>query len=248
MKRAVLCAAPCVCLCIWLCGCVSAPMLAPGPDSGLLVSRVPSQPALDKSLFSSDQAVLSNDALREILELEIRLPREARVAVLQLGADWRWVAWSGELSRLHQEADDGLIGKLKACTRVTRVGRLPSLLTPEKQTVPYLREAAARYQADLLLVFRAYSNAYQKGRFLRPDQVRSYCMVEALLLDTRTGIVPFTATAREEYTTTKAKEDLSIGETFKKAELTALRNALDAIGDDVAAFLGASDEGQADNG
>ncbi len=121
---------------------------------------------------------------------------------------------------------------------------VPSLLTPEKQTVPYLREAAARYQADLLLVFRAYANAYQKERFLRPDQIRSYCMVEALLLDTRTGIVPFTATAREEYTTTKGKDDLSIGETHKKAELTALRKALDAIGDDVAAFLEASAAGR----
>ena len=69
-------------------------------------------------------------------------------------------------------------------------------------------------------------------------------MVEALLLDTRTGIVPFTTTAREEYTTTKGKDDLSIDETYKKAELTALRKALDAIGDDVAAFLEASTKGR----
>ena len=73
-------------------------------------------------------------------------------------------------------------------------------LIPEQKTVPHLREAAARYQADLLLVYRHSCYSFERYRFSGVDQSQGSCTVEAILLDVRTGLVPMTCVVSESFT------------------------------------------------
>ena len=130
-----------------------------------------------------------------------------------------------------------LVDKLKESQSVYDASYLPTLLVPEKKTVGYLREAAARYQADLLLIYKASFRTYEKYRLFSPHITKAYCNLEAVLLDTRTGIVPFTVLVSRTYTAEKNKSDMNFYETIRKAELSAMKSALEEVGIEIVKFM-----------
>ena len=91
-----------------------------------------------------------------------------------------------------------LAGTLPACTTTFTTAR------PAEYT--FLREAAARYQADLLLLFRSSCRTFERYRLFEQDQARAFCAVESVMLDVRTGLVPFVATARAITISTSRKQ------------------------------------------
>lgn len=189
-----------------------------------------------ESLFSSDSDILSDEDVKRILAYQYSPRKQNRIAILSLGRSY-WFGWSDELARAGAEVQTKLVSKLRSSPLVFDASYLPSLLIPEKKTVAYFREAGARYQADLLLIYRASCCTYEKSRFFSPDKSKSYCNVEAVLLDTRTGIVPFTVTASHDFVAQKRKEDLNLWETMRRAELNALADGLGEVGDEVVDFL-----------
>lgn len=194
-------------------------------------------PTLTGSLFASDQALLSNEAIDTILSSQVAVPSQCKLAVLQLGSAGHYRWWSEELARLSSDAVTRFIDEAEKSPRIREAAPLPALLTPEHQTVPFLREAAARFQADLLLVYRYTSISYEKQRLFAPDEVKSDCLVEAVLLDVRTGVVPFTSQKRKQYVVEKKQEDYSLQETIHRAELQSVGEALSEVGRDMASFL-----------
>src|SRR5262245_5909828 len=106
------------------------------------------------TLFPSDEAVLGGANIEEILKSKLVIPKPARLAVLQFGRRHNWGWLSEGLSEAEQNLEKGALTRLRACAGVTNVSQVPLLMVPEKQSIPYLREAAARLQADLLLVYR----------------------------------------------------------------------------------------------
>ena len=220
-----------------LCGCAT-PRVSSTADY-MLSARYQERKEIQGSLFPSDLALLSNEDIQRILTGRIALPSEGRMAILRFGGRGFWSTWSEEFGRIDEQTIRNFVEKLRACPRLKDVSILPSLLTPEKQGVAHLREAAARFQADLLLVYRTSSESYRKYRLLGKEETRAYCTVEAVLLDVRTGIVPFTSLAVEQYTAKESAEDLSFSETVRKAELEAIGRALLTIADDLVAFLNA---------
>jgi hypothetical protein len=138
---------------------------------------------------------------------------------------------------MDQDVKKGLLDTLRSCPRLSDASMLPSLIMPGRQNVPNLRLAAARYQADLLLVYRVESRVYDKQRFLKPDKVKARCVVEAIVLDVRTGLIPFAAAAAQEYEAEASKEDFGPEETSAKAEMKAVAVALSEIGSDIVKFL-----------
>ncbi|HIJ74387.1 MAG TPA: hypothetical protein HPP83_09825 [Candidatus Hydrogenedentes bacterium] len=188
------------------------------------------------SLFSSDEEVLSDEAIARILAYEYTPQKENRIAVLALGQE-RWFGWSDELARAGRDVQSSLLTKLLSSPMVRDASYLPTLLIPERETVGHYREAGARYQADLLLIYRASCRTYEKYSVFSHGKSKLYCNVEALLLDVRNGIVPFAVTASRDFLAEKSEEDISRAETAWRVELEALQDALSEIGDEVVAFL-----------
>jgi hypothetical protein len=189
------------------------------------------------SLFSSDSAILSDEDIKHILSYRFSLQKQNRIGILAIGYWSYWFGWSDELARAGVEVQSELIGKLRSSPYVFDASYLPTLLIPEKKTVGRFREAAARYQADLLLLYQASCRTYEKYRIFSREKSKSYCNVEAVLIDTRTGIVPFTVTTSRDFVAEKSDKDMNMTETIRRAELSALGTALGEVGERVVEFL-----------
>ena len=197
---------------------------------------------LEGSLFKEDQTVLSNKEIEIILASKVKLHTNPKMAILHLRPTGRWSRWSEESAKLHEQIVTNIIMKLKSCKHLDKVSILPALLIPKKMGFPHLREAAARFQADLLLVYRARSQTYQRSKLFKKDQTKAYCTIEAILLDTRTGIVPFSSVATKSYSTEKSRKDINFSETILRAKQHALAKALEGIADDLIKFLNQCDK------
>ncbi len=203
------------------------------------------QPTLAVSLFRSDQAVMDDEAVRRALASRVALPAKTRIALMKFpGAEnaasryygsWYWR--NEDYLKMQQMHIDAISRKLTASERVAEVILLPTLLTPKEATLPALREAAVRLQADVLLVFRPTSDIYYRPRMFTQDQVKAYCTCEAVLLDVRTGLIPFTTVITRDKSDKKEKEDLDLSETMRRAEGAAVLDALNAVSDKLVAFL-----------
>ena len=218
---------------IGLCACTSTSTQT-RDDSYYQLDR----PRGDQSgdLFSS-QGDMSDAEIAKILDYRLQLPTTSRLAILHLSANSYWRFYSNDFSKLNDAIAANFIGTLQASNRIYDAAYLPALLVPEQRTLPYLRAAAARYQADLLLLYRDQCGSFEKYRVFAADETRAYCAVEAVMLDIRTGIIPFTGVATETFTAHKQKGDKNFYETIKQAEFQALAKALERLATDLNRFL-----------
>src|ERR1017187_2189811 len=192
---------------------------------------------LQESLFKGDQAVLSNEDIERILTANITLADRHRLAVLGLSSGGTWYQ---DVADLESRNSERFLQALGSAPQITKVRLLPDLLVPEKRTVPYLREAAARFQADLLLVYSTRVQTFQRDRLIGSDEVKAECMVESVLLDVRTGIVLHTARSAEAISARKSPGDLNFSQTV--AETEAMGKALLKLADAVLTFVGSGDK------
>lgn len=200
-------------------------------------------PPATTSLFPSDQAVLSDEAVARALSSTLALPSHAKVALLKFkdtgGPRYygRYYWRDEEYLKLEHSQVEALSQTLQSSDDVREVSPLPSLLTPDRMSIPTLREAAVRMRADLLLVFRVGSDTYSQYRTLSKDKVKSYSTCECVLLDVRTGLVPFTRVVSREQLEVKQAGDLDLSETMRRAEQTSAAAALKAAAQDLVAFI-----------
>ena len=180
----------------------------------------------DEPLFGTTGGVLADKDIDRILNYRLALPAKNRIAILRLSKDSFWRFYSGDFTQLSESIAKDFVGQLRKSARVYDASFLPSMLVPEHRTVPYLRESAARYQADLLLAYRTQCRTFEKYKFIDPNETKAYCVVEAVLLDIRSGIVPFTVVTSNQFTARKEQGDINFNETIKKAELAAVSKSL----------------------
>jgi hypothetical protein len=204
-------------------GCAKRASFAPPPPPPETILGATESDSLQYSLFKGDQNVLSDQDIARILGTQLNLSERHRLAILNLSS---YSPWSEDIADMEAKNFDSVLGTLKASPQLTDVRLLPSLLVPEKRTVPYLREASARIQADLLFVYNARIQSFRRDRFLKPDEVRAQCIAESVLLDVRTGIVIDTARTTENIATKKTPADLNFSETVARAESEARGKAL----------------------
>jgi hypothetical protein len=130
-----------------------------------------------------------------------------------------------------------VLARFRGSPRVAHAMVMPSMLTPPQMTIPYMREAAARLQADTLMVYRTSTQTYGRSRAFASDETRAYCTVEGILLDTRSGIVTSTAVATEQFAARRNSRDLTFGETMQRAEQEAISRALLKVAAELVAYL-----------
>ena len=219
-------------------GCAaSEPQSFAAGDVGFALASQAKDQSLEESLFKDDQAVIGNDELQRILSAKVTLPDGARVAVVRFGRRPYWWGWSDEFVRTTQKIDADFLGKLRACPRLSRVSYLPALVTPPHMTIPHLRQAAARFQADLLLIYQTSSQSYSRQKVFTRDKTKAYCTVEAVLLDTRTGTIPWSTVATRDFVAERTSAEVAFAETVAKAESAAIGKAWLEVADEAVAFL-----------
>lgn len=209
-------------------------MSACGDNSSSLSSDyLPEVERSKESLFPTDAAALPDSTIARILRYKVALPPTVRIALLQLGG--RRSSYMGGNAATNLLADSAVL-ELGKQPRVGVVNVLPDLLLPEKYTVTTLREAAARYQADVLVVYRPDCDTYSRMAVIRDDASRAICRIDALLLDVRSGVIPmsYAATVESELTEKKAA---TRSELILAAETSALTKAMTRVNTALGAYL-----------
>lgn len=223
-----------------LSGCTTLPQ-----RTALATADYAAREPIATSLFPSDQAVLGDEAVNRILSSKLELPAKAKLALMKFPDAKGWGArfygsyyWHNEeYLKLQQAQVDGLAKALLASDHIVEVIPLPSLMTPRQMSIPVLREAAVRMQADLLLIFRVDGDTYSQYRLFARDKAKAYSTCELVLLDVRTGLVPFTQVLTRERLELTQSTDLDLAETMRRAEERAATDALKTAAGELVAFV-----------
>lgn len=179
-------------------------------------------------LFPSDAGVLGDEDIVRILDARWTPAEDVRIALLPLNYqsvfahyDWGWNP-TGSMGAGLQTAF-AAVQELGEIPGVYDVSYLPDFLLPSAKSVPLVREAAARYQADWILIYSTRVSSHPERRLFQRDEVHGLCLVECALLDTRSGLIPFTARSTQEIHVRERKGE----ETFALL-LRAEQEAIDA--------------------
>ena len=204
--------------------------------------QIPPRPEITESLFDSKDRTISEADIQRMLDGRIRLPDTVRLAVYRFGGTstkrYYSMQWNKEeYLKTQQSFLDTLVTELMPLPRVEDVFLVPDMLTRERPNITQLREAAVRLQADLLLVFAVHSDIYYKYKTFQKNKSKAFATCEAILLDTRTGVIPHSSVVTRDSLVVKEKEDWTNEELRKRAENAAISLSLVETGRRVADFL-----------
>lgn len=194
------------------------------------------QPALTQSLVAGAEP-LSDAAVQKLLASRVILPAQPRLALVRLkeGAEDP----GGEVSDALAE---GLYSRAAWGEQVRSLTPLPELLLPKPVSIDGLRKAALLLQADALVVLKTASRGDWRHRAFSRNQGKARATVEVLLVDVRTGVVPYTALVSERLETEKDEADYDNYELRERARRLGEEKALLQVPMMVGKFLAAAKE------
>ncbi|MEO1021716.1 MAG: hypothetical protein AAFW89_04175 [Bacteroidota bacterium] len=208
------------------------------------------KPVLNESLFPADQGLMSQADINRILDSQIAIPDHQNIAVFRYpDQDYRSLNtvygnqyWYNESYMKQQQAYmDTLSSVLSSSNKIKGVRVIPSMLEPAKRDVPHLRQTSVRLHAPLLLVFRMESDLYQNYKFLKGSKLKAFSTIEMVLLDVRTGIIPFSIIVTEDVETRKTDQDLNGDLAKQRAIATAAKQAIGVSTQKLVEFLESQD-------
>jgi hypothetical protein len=167
--------------------------------------------------------------IESLMAHQLAWPAQIVVAVLHLRGPLAR-RWWDPVKATSQMLADSAIRAIATSPRVSRAAALPGLLVPSRPSVGALRESAARLQATALLVYRPSCRVYERVPFVGSPQYRAQCTLEAVLLDTRSGVMPFATVVTREHVTQKQRGEFDLSETLRRGQMEAIVSALHEVG------------------
>ena len=197
---------------------------------------------ITQSLFDSKDRTLSEEDIQRLLDGKVKLPDTLRVALFNFSNNsinryYSYYWQNEEYLKIQQGSLDTLVSKIQASDRVEYVSPIPSIMANQNSNVVQMREAAVRLQADVLLVFSIQSDIYYKYKAFKKDEAKAFATCEAVLMDIRTGMIPFSKVVTKEKFTRKGGGDLNSEELRRRAEREAVMMTMAEVGEQVADFL-----------
>ena len=233
---------------ICLFGCSSSAQFA--SSAGYMKDReYQRRDELKYSLFGNNPQTISEQDIQKVLNSKIILSKKIRLGVIKLESNSTYTSnqWymgspltlmNNKAFILNEELKNQFFGTLKKSGRIRDITLLPSMMIPAPMTVPALRESAVRMQVDLLLVLRSENLAdYEFMPFWIKDTAKTVSTVEAILLDSGTGAIPFTSIATDSAVLKEKSSDLNRFELIKKSSEEAETKALITIANNLSKFI-----------
>jgi hypothetical protein len=205
---------------------------------------------LRTSLLKDDKALLTDEAIQKLLSSRIQLPEKAKLAVFPVSQitgrteeDWRATVTSPvEFLQARKANLDALEAPLLATGRFVEITHVPSLIAPPELSITRLRETAALMQADLLLLYetRAELLTYY-GTLFTKDAVKAYVSIEVLLLDVRTGVLPYAETFEAIHEIKASGADWNMPDLQRRAQIEGTQEVLRTAAAGLATFFAKRD-------
>jgi hypothetical protein len=196
---------------------------------------------ITESLFADKDRTLSEENIQKLLDGKLLLPDTLRIALFRYGMNnrsySRFMNFADENAvKSQQSYIDTLVAGLKDNKRVKNVHPIPSLMLSSSPTITQLRETSVRLLSDLLIVYSSTSDIYYKYKAFKKDEAKAFATTEVLIMDIRTGLIPFSTTITKDFLT-KTLPDETIEETRKRAEKEAVILTLVETGTRIDTFI-----------
>jgi hypothetical protein len=200
----------------------------------------PPERAPETSLIKSDDAVMSDAEIHHLMSVKPTLPKVLRMAIFHLhhvGTDQ--AAWEPQSAKDDEltATSSGFVRQLRSLPSVVDASYLPRFVAPKEPSLGHVRQAAARYQADVAFVFTSTCQLYSTFKLFAADEAKAYCATDAALVDVRTGTIPFVARARRDLLLDESDDDMQLQDTVRRAELGAIDLALQDTARDLGLFF-----------
>ena len=195
------------------------------------------------SLFTDKNATISEENIQKILEGCYELPEILRVAIVKLEGkqynrrNYYWDLTSEEYLKSQQAYLELFTENFKSSQRVTSVSIIPELLISNNPTFIHIRESAVRTQADIVAIFSITSEIYSRPRVFSPEMIKAFATIEFILLDVRTGLIPFSTIVTKDYESKRQKEDFDLSEARNRVKNEAVLLTINEIGGQLTKFL-----------
>lgn len=195
---------------------------------------------IETSLFNAKEQTISEQHIAKILDTTIKIKDSLRIAVFNYSnnSNRYQYYWSDETYlKNQQDYVEALTGHIDGSKNVKQVLLMPSIMANANSSIINLRETAVRLQADFLLVYSIKSDIYLRYKTFSPNETKAFATIEVFLMDTKTGIIPFTTIITRETTRQKSSKEFSDGELREKTKSEAVLMAMDEIGNQIFNFL-----------
>lgn len=196
---------------------------------------------ITESLFNDKSATISEENIQKILDGSYKLPQNLRVAIVKLESlqQRRYSYWwsDEEFLKTQQAYLDLFAEKFKQSARVKTVSIVPDLLISKAPSFTNLREAAVRMQADIVVVYGITGDIYSKYKVFGKTDIKAFATTQLIVLDVRTGLVPFSTITTKDVLSQKKKEELDETEARNRIQKEAVLLTINEIGQKITDFL-----------
>ncbi len=209
----------------------------------------PNNPGSDslitQSLFNDKAATISEENIQRILGgITQKLPQQLKVAIMRLeNPQQRRQYWyyrnDEDYLKTQQSYLDLFAQKLKQSSRVVKMAVIPDLLISKTPSFTNIREAAVRLEADAVVVYSITSDLYAKYKFFSKPDIKAFATTQLMILDVRTGLIPFTTIVTMDRLSQKNKGELSNDEAATRIQNEAVLLTINEIGQQINDFLNA---------
>lgn len=197
---------------------------------------------ITQSLFDDKASTISEENVQKILNGNYRLPQSLRIAIVRVesapGQRRHYHYYSDEqYLNTRQSYLDLFMEKFGQSPRVARISNIPDMLVPSSPSFTNIREAAVKLQADIVVIYSITSDIYSKYKFFSRPVIKAFVTTQLIVLDVRTGLIPFSTVVTKDVLSQKKKEELNNSEALSRIQNQAALLTIDNIGQKITAFL-----------
>jgi hypothetical protein len=192
-----------------------------------------------QSLFADKSSSISEENIQRLLDGSYHLPASLKIAIVRLEtpAQRRYGWYDENTSKARQSYLDSFVVRLRSSPRVESVTTIPAILLSDRPSFTVIREAAVRMRCNMVLIYSVNSDIYTRYRAFKEPDLKAFATTESLLLDVRTGMIPFSTTITRDVLTRKTKEDLSYSQTRDRVLDEAALATIKEVGEKIVGFL-----------
>lgn len=197
-------------------------------------------PPITQSLFDDKNSTITEENIQKILNGDYTLPNDLRVTIVELESNrnFRNYNWNNEeYLKSKQEFLDLFVAKFEMAERVKKVFKIPDMLISSQPTFTNIREAAVRTQSDIVLVYSIESDIYSNYKMFSKTEIKAFATTQLILLDVRTGLIPFTTIVTKEYQSKRQENELNDMEAANRIKNEAVLLTIEEIGQEIIQFL-----------
>jgi len=201
---------------------------------------VNNDPPITKSLFDDKSSTISEENIQKILDGNYKLPNNLRVTFIKLESsqNQRRYYWSDEqYLKSQQQYLDLFSEKFRNSSRVKSISTIPDILISNNPTFTNIRECAVRTQSDIVVIYSINSDIYSQYKLFSKSTIKAFATTQLIVLDVRTGLVPFTTIVTKDFQDKKNETDLNESEATNRIKNQAVLLTIEEISKKLNEFL-----------